>query len=248
MLRYTETYWKYKTGFKTRNFDLTIDIIDPLSTKLEQQTRIEKISLVAFLDKEQKKSFANVNRRIKKNNMNYYQNSNLHVTLFGFGPLEKIHNEKIQERLRTFFKNSRTKGLTISLDTIRPGAFYSKNRFSPTNGMGNGTVIAFGNVDTNRFFFNFTNQLTCFLLADKYIRSVLGLRFRRKFPNVWCTLGYYDTNHEFTIGSKLEKLFKQYDYSERKGDDTRFTLSEISLVKSHYKNLRHPTFLEKFKV
>jgi 2'-5' RNA ligase len=132
---------------------LTIDIIDPLSTKLEQQTRIEKISLVAFLDKEQKKSFANVNRRIKKNNMNYYQNSNLHVTLFGFGPLEKIHNEKIQERLRTFFKNSRTKGLMISLDTIRPGAFYSKNRFSPTNGMGNGTVIAFGNVDTNRFFF-----------------------------------------------------------------------------------------------
>jgi len=94
-----------------------------------------------------------MNRRIKKNNMNYYQNSNLHVTLFCFGPHEKIHYEKIQERLRTFFKNNRTKGLTISLDTIRPGAFYSKHGLSPTNGIGNGTVIAYGNVDTNRFFF-----------------------------------------------------------------------------------------------
>ena len=77
---------------------------------------------------------------------------------------------------------------------------------------------------------------------------MLGLRFRRKFPNVWCTLGYYDTNHEFTIESKLEKLFKQYDYPERIGDNTRFTLSEISLVKSHYKNLRHPIFLERLKI
>ncbi len=91
LLSYKETYWRYKTGFKTRNFDLTIDTIDPLSTKLEQQTKIEKLSLVAFLDNEQKKSFDTMNRRIKKNNVDYYQNSDFHVNLFGFGQLEKKH-------------------------------------------------------------------------------------------------------------------------------------------------------------
>jgi hypothetical protein len=64
--RYKETYWKYKTGFKIRNFDLTIDTIDPSKTREDQQTRIEKISLVALLSKEQEKSLVTINRRLKK--------------------------------------------------------------------------------------------------------------------------------------------------------------------------------------
>ena len=70
-----------------------------------------------------------------------------------------------------------------------PRTIYSENKiFGPVHGIGNGTVIAFGKVDKN-IDWNFANRLTSFLLKDKYIRSVLVSKFRRKFPTVWCTLG-----------------------------------------------------------
>jgi hypothetical protein len=67
---------------------------------MEQQTKIEKISLVAFLNKEQKKVFANICRRLKRNDKDFYQNSNLHATVFGFGPLKKRDYEIIQKKFK----------------------------------------------------------------------------------------------------------------------------------------------------
>ena len=55
MLIYRETRWRYKSGFKIRMVDVTIDTIDASRTQEEQQIKIEKISLVAFLSKKQKK-------------------------------------------------------------------------------------------------------------------------------------------------------------------------------------------------
>lgn len=89
MVRYRETFWKYKTGFKIRKAELTIDTVDASKTREEQQTRIEKISLVALLSENQKKMLATICRRLKRNNTDFYQNTNLHVTLIGFGPLEQ---------------------------------------------------------------------------------------------------------------------------------------------------------------
>ena len=55
MLRYRETRWRYKSGFKIRMIDVTIDTIDASKTQEEQQAKIEKILLVALLSKKQKK-------------------------------------------------------------------------------------------------------------------------------------------------------------------------------------------------
>ena len=55
MLRYRETFWRYKTGFKIRKVELTIDTVDASKTREDQQARIEKISLVAFLSEKRKK-------------------------------------------------------------------------------------------------------------------------------------------------------------------------------------------------
>jgi hypothetical protein len=49
LVRNRETLWKYKTGFKIRNKELTIDTVDASKTREEKQARIEKISLVSFL-------------------------------------------------------------------------------------------------------------------------------------------------------------------------------------------------------
>jgi hypothetical protein len=135
--------------------------------------------------------------------------------------------------------------LIVKLDSVRPGTMYSeKETLTPIQGMSNGTVIAVGDVVRNKDFYNYSNQLTSFLLRDKNIKSILGANFRRKFPAVWCTLGYYNRQKNFTIGKDLEDIFKKYD--NLKGNAIEIPISEISLVKSNYKNLRYPKLIQNF--
>lgn len=247
MLEYKETNWKYQRGFKTREYDLVIDTILASKTMKEQQTKIEKISLVAFLNKEQRKFFVNICRRLKRNDKNFYQNKNLHATLFGFGPLKEKDYERIRLKIQQFYNKRRHGKITISFDEVRPRTMYLEDKIPrPLNGKSNGTVIAIGDVVKNEDFCNYSNQLGSYLLNDKNIESILGPNFRRKLPTVWCTLGYYNKQKEFRIGNDLEHIFKQY--YNLNSNDFRFPISEISLVKSEYKNLRYPKLIQKFRL
>jgi hypothetical protein len=247
LLEYKETNWKYQRGFKTREYDLVIDTILASKTMREQQTKIEKISLVAFLNKEQRKFFVNICRRLKKNDKNFYQNKNLHATLFGFGPVKKNDLERIQKKILQFSRKKRDGKITIIFDEIRPGTMYFENNtLRPSHGLSNGTVIAIGDVVKNEDFCNYSNQLSSHLLKDKKIESILGAKFRRKFPTVWCTLGYYSKQKAFRIGNDLEHIFRQYN--NLSSNDSSYPISEISLVKSKYKNLRYPKLIQKFRV
>jgi hypothetical protein len=245
LLKYKETNWKYQSSFKTRKYDLAFETILASKTMKEQQTKIEKISLVAFLNKEQRKFFANICRRLKRNDKDFYQNKNLHATLFGFGPLKKNDYERIRKKIQQFSRKKRDGKITIGFQVVRPGTTYFENdTLRPSPRMSNGTVIAMGDVAKNEDFCNYSNQLGSFLLKDKNIESILGPNFRRKFPTVWCTLGYYNKQKEFRIGNDLEYIFKQY--YNLNSNDSRFPISEISLVKSKYKNLRYPKLIQKF--
>jgi len=247
LLRYKETNWKYEKGFKTCKYDLGIDKIYASKTRKEQQEKIEKISLVAFLNKEQKRIFINICRRLKRNDNDFYQNKNLHVTLFGFGPLEKKDYERIRKKIQQFSRIKRDSKMTITFDEIRPGTMYLENKTQrPLHEMSNGTVIAVGDVIKNEDFCNYSNQMGSSLLKDKNIKSILGDNFRRKFPTVWCTLGYYNMQKKFKIGTDLEYIFRQYEDLNR--NDCRFPISEISLVKSKYKNLRYPKVIQKIRL
>jgi hypothetical protein len=247
LLEYKETNWKYQRGFRTRKYDLVIDTILASKTMKEQQTKIEKISLVAFLNKEQRKFFVNMCRRLKRNDKHFYQNKNLHATLFGFGPLKKNDYERIRKKIQQFSRKKRDGKISISFQAVRPGTMYfESNMQRPSHGMSNGTVIAIGDVVKNHDFCNYSNQLSSFLLKDKYTKSILGTNFRRKFPTVWCTLGYYNKRKAFRIGNDLQYIFKQY-YNLNNNDFT-FPISEISLVKSKYKNLRYPKLIQKFRL
>ena len=68
MLKYSETNWKHERGFGIHEYELDIGTINPLKVRKEQQTKIEKISLVAFLNKDQRKIFINICRRLKQKN------------------------------------------------------------------------------------------------------------------------------------------------------------------------------------
>jgi hypothetical protein len=247
LLKYRETNWKYETGFKTYKYDLAIGTILGLKTREEQRAKIEKISLVAFLNKEQRKFFVNICKRLKRNDKDFYQNKNLHATLFGFGPLKKNDYERIQKKIQQFSRIKRDTKITISFNEVRPGTMYFENKTQrPSRGLSNGTVIALGEVIKNEGFCNYSNQLSSFLLKDKNIESILGANFRKKFPTVWCTLGYYNKQNGFKIGNDLEHIFSQYH--NLNSNDFRFPISEISLVKSKYKNLRYPKLIQKFRL
>ena len=242
-----ETNWKKESGFDIHSYGLTISMIDSSKIRVEQQAKIEKISLVSFLNEGQRRTFANICRHLKYNDNKFYQDKNLHVTLFGFGPLENEIYEQIQIRVQQFLEQNRVEKMNIKFDCVRPGAKYRGDKtLRPIQKISNGTVVAYGDVAKNRDFCNYTDKLTKFLLRDKKIKSKLGANFRRKFPAVWCTLGYYDKKEYFKIGESLEKIF--IHNSRLGGNIFNFDLpiSEIALVKSKYKNLRYSRLIQKY--
>ncbi|TLX92331.1 MAG: hypothetical protein E6K94_00100 [Thaumarchaeota archaeon] len=247
LLRYNETNWKNEEGFELCKYGLTFNTVHPSKTRKEQQAKIEKISLVGFLNKDQRKIFVNICRRLKRNDKDFYQNKNLHATLFGFGPLEKKDYERIRKKIQQFCGKQRVKMLNINFDAVRPGTMYCANKtLSPVGGVSNGTVVAVGDVTQNESFCNYANRMTSFLLKDKRVKSILGDNFRSKFPTVWCTLGYYNKMNNFRIASELENIFNQYN--NLNGNNFEIPISEIALVKSKYKNLRYPKLIQKFKL
>jgi hypothetical protein len=245
LLIYRETNWQHEIGFEQCKYDLTINRVHASKTRNEQQAKIEKISLVAFLNNEQKRLFVNVCKRLKKNDKDFYQNKNLHATLFGFGPMSKKDCQTIRRQLQLFTNSQKKKTLNIRLDSIRPGSTYCGNKtLQPIMGLSNGTVIAIGDISHNIEFTKYANSLTKRFMNDKNIQSILGRNFRRKFPTVWITLGYYDKKATFKIDTVLEDIFKQYIKLDK---DFSFPISEISLDKSKYKNLRYPKLIQKYR-
>jgi len=245
LLKYIETNWESESGFGIHKYNLAIETISSSKVSKEQQSKIEKISLVAFLNKDQRKIFIKICRRLKQNNKDFYQNKNLHVTLFGFGPMSKEDYETIRAQIQLFTKTQKA-ALKIKFDSMRPGSMYHGNKtLKPIKGLSNGTVIAIGDVSCNIDFFKYATSLTKYLMNDKDIKSILGKNFRRKFPTVWITLGYYNKKDKFRIDTVLEDIFKQYRKLDK---DFSFRISEISLVKSKYKNLRYPKLIQKYQL
>lgn len=63
--------------------------------------------------------------------------------------------------------------------------------------------------------------------------------------DIMVTLGYYNKKGMFKIDTVLEDIFEQYRNLDK---DFSFHISEISLVKSKYKNLRYPNIIQKYRI
>jgi hypothetical protein len=145
---------------------------------------------------------------LKQNNKYLYQNKNLHATFFGFGPIGQKDYQTIRREIQLFTKSHKAK-LNIEFDSIRPGSMYYGNRtLKPIRVLGNGTVIAIGDLSHNIEFSKYSTSLTKHLMNDKNIRSVLGKNFRRKFPTVRIILGHYNTRDKFKVHTTLYGIFE----------------------------------------
>jgi hypothetical protein len=172
------------------------------------------------------------------------ENKRFHITLLGFPVIDPLYYEKIREKINQFIELTQT-NLEVNFNVIRLGTKYENtNTLKPVSGVSNGTIIAFGNCVHIRSFTSFGNNLSSFLISDKNLRTVLGKRFRRRFPTVWCTMGYYTT--DFVIAKDLETLFDKY--KKLNNDFFQIPCSELELGSSHYKDLRDWKRIQKFSV
>ena len=204
------------------------------------------MSLVIFVRGSKRSRFLDICNNFKKNDKHFFfdENKRFHITLLGFPVIDPLYYGKIREKINQFIELTQTY-LEVNFNVVRLGTKYeNKNTLKPDSGISNGTIIALGYSISNKKFANYGNMLSSFLLKDKNLSNILGKRFRRRFPTVWCTMGYYTT--DFVIPKDLETLFNKY----KKLNKFFFKIPccEVELGMSHYKDLRDWKSIEKFKL
>jgi hypothetical protein len=209
MLKYSETNWKFKKGLQTRSYELSFRRVITQKTLVEQRKRSERLSLVKIL-KNKTLPLVDICQHFRKNVHHFYYNKNklFHTTLLGFPAINRTYYDVVTERISEFIER-RQKEMLVRFGLIRLGTEYGKNGvLKPDPGMSNGTVIAYGDSSSNREFTRYGNKLASFLIDDTSLKIILGTEFRRKFPTVWCTMGYF--TRDFMITSEIELLFNHY--------------------------------------
>ncbi|HSA74148.1 MAG TPA: hypothetical protein VLD84_09360 [Nitrososphaeraceae archaeon] len=244
MLKYNETNWQNKEGFKTQRYQVSFNEVKSHSAIEEQKERTERLSLVKFFIGSHHSLFLDICTNFKKNDDCFYfdKSKKFHCTLLGFPVVEPFYYDAIMQRITQYIQVTK-EILEIQFDTIRLGTKYEDDdTLKPISGVSNGTIIAYGDGPRNNRFTTFANNLVTFLSTDEKMDSVLGSKFRRRFPGTWCTMGYY--TRDFKITSRLERLFNQY--KGLRSEDFLFPCTELELGTSHYKDLRDWKPIHKF--
>jgi len=246
MLKYWETNWKFEKGFETHRYQVIFNEVLTQGTVEEQKKRPERLSLVMFLEEKERNYFSDICRFFRKNDEHFYfdNNKKFHTTLLGFPIVEPEYYEVITERINQFSLWEQPE-MNVKFDMFRLGTKYqNKNTLNPISGVSNGTVIAFGDYPVNKELTTFGDTLSSFLAEDEYLNIALGKKFRRRFPSVWCTMGYYTT--DFKITNKLETLFSKYE--DLKSHFFHIPCYQLELGTSHYKDLRDWKRIQNFSL
>lgn len=246
MLKYVETNWLSEEGLETHDYQISFEKVKSQSTIKEQEKRPERLSLVKFFDYKQTRQFVEICSLFQKDVTQFYFNKNrkFHSTLLGFPVVESEYYDMVKEKINQFSEKTPME-MKITFDVIRLGTKYENNNaLKPIKGISNGTIISYGDTICNEPFVTFGNNLASFLSNDKDLNPILGQRFRRKFPTVWCTMGHY--TKDFKISPKLEAIF--HDYMNFESSYFESSCRELELGKSCYKDLRDWKPLKKFRI
>jgi hypothetical protein len=246
MLKYVETNWQSEEGLETHDYQISFEEVKSQSTIEEQEKRPERLSLVKFFDGSDRTCFFDICRHIQKNDEGFYFDKfkRFHTTLLGFPVVEPEYYDTIAEKIKQY--SERTQGeMNVKFDLIRLGTKYENNKtLKPVKGTSNGTIIAVGDTINNKGFTTLGNNLASFLSNDQDLNPVLGNRFRRRFPTVWCTMGYF--TRDFMITSEVELLFN--DYRNLDQDQFRIPCYDLELGTSCYKDLRDWKRVKRFSL
>jgi len=246
MLRYSETNWLNEEGLETHRYQVTFGEVEPYNTIEEQKKRAERLSLVKFFDDNERDLFFEICSRLEKNNEYFYydKNKKFHTTLLGFPVIESANYQAVREKIKQYSERKEVPN-NIKFDLVRLGTKYEDAKsLKSVHGISNGTIIAYGDNPQNRDFITFGNNLASFLLEDEVLNSIFGKKFRRRFPTVWCTMGYYVKDFKITI--ELEKLFNEYKNLD--SNNFYISCSELELGTSNYKDLRDWKGIHKFSI
>jgi hypothetical protein len=246
MLRYFETNWLSEEGLRTRSYHVNFSEVKSRLTAEEQKKRAERLSFVRIFNQKETDVFFEICAQLQKVSPHFYFNKNrkFHTTLLGFPVIEQAYYGTIKEKINEFCERTQEKKMTVKFDLLRLGTKYEHNNLKPVPNQSNGTVIAIGSSRSNKTFTTFGNNLCSYLLKDKVLRKVLGKKFRRRFPSVWCTMGHYTTDFKVTI--EIETLFSKFQNL----DDHFFEIPcyHLELGTSHYKDLRDWKRITKFSL
>jgi len=246
MLKYDETNWRYKEGLQTHSYQVTFDKINSQSTIEEQKKRAERLSLVMLFDSNESNYFFEIASSFQKNDDHFYfdKNKKFHTTMLGFPVIDSAYYESVRQKIKEFSEGIEAR-INVKFELARLGTMYENaNTLKPVYGVSNGTIIAVGAMEHNIDFVTCGNKLASLLVKNENLGIALGKKFRRRFPTVWCTLGYY--TNDFKIGSDLEMIFDKC----RVLDPSFFHIPcyEIELGTSHYKDLRDWKRIEVFSL
>ena len=247
MLRYFETNWLSEEGLRTRSYHVNFSEVKSRHTVEEQKERTERLSLVRIFNHKETDVFFEICTQLQKVNQHFYfhKNRKFHTTLLGFPVIEQAYYGTIKEKINEFCEKTLANQMAVKFDLLRLGTKYEHlNSLKQIPNYSNGTVIAIGSCRSNKRFTTFGNNLCSYLLKDKNLWKVLGKKFRRRFPTVWCTLGHYTTDFKVTID--LETLFSKFQNLHEPFFE--IPCCDFELGTSHYKDLRDWKRTEKFSL
>jgi len=246
MLKYIEINWLNEEVIETHRYHVAFEDVKSHNTIEEQKKRDERLSLVKFFNDYENDLFLEICSRFKSNDefFCYDKNKKFHTTLLGFPVIDSSNYQAVREKIEQYSEGKEV-AKNIKFDLVRLGTKYEDgNSLKPVHGVSNGTIIGYGDNPQNRHFTTFGNKLASFLLEDEVLNSILGNKFRRRFPTVWCTMGYYTKDFKITI--KLEKLFNEYKNLD--SNNFYISCSELELGTSNYKDLRDWKRIQKYSI
>jgi hypothetical protein len=143
----------------------------------------------------------------------FSQIDRLHATLLGIFAgngdetgSNRIFEETVYDAIKEYIQSHRSRSINLIIDEIRPGTWRNRNLDNKqVSYCSNGTVFATGPTSNdNKKFCDLGIGLAEYL-KDR-LDYIFGYNFKRKFPNLSITLGYFNGNdfvivRKFTISS-----------------------------------------------
>jgi hypothetical protein len=168
------------------------------------------LTVVALIKED---SFLNHLSNLQNINLGFTRVNKLHCTLLGLlnGNNQSNANSEfkkvIYNSVKEYIDHQKLGALQLQFDCIRPGTWRGKNK-NLVNNCSDGTVIATGAMAAadNKKFCDIGSHLA------RYLRNKLDYIFERdftrKFPTLWCTLGYFDCpDFQLDISPELLNMF-----------------------------------------
>jgi hypothetical protein len=136
--------------------------------------------------------------KLQKTNCGFTRVQKLHCTLLGLlGGKDSVNSnlafkKLIYDSVKEFIDQQKPGALQIKFNLIRPGTWRIGENKNLVNNCSDGTVIATGKMEEadNKRFCDLGESLAEYLKTK--LDYIFGPDFKRKYPSLWCTLGYFD--------------------------------------------------------